>query len=91
MGTADLVFAGPRLAVFVDGCFWHGCPEHFKLPRTNPGYWGPKIERNRARDAEANEALGLAGWTVVRVWEHEDMASVAKRLVRLVQSRRKGQ
>ena len=68
--TADLVFAGRRVAVFVDGCWWHACPEHYSPARTNPSYWGPKIERNRARDAAVNAALRDAGWRSVRVWEH---------------------
>jgi DNA mismatch endonuclease (patch repair protein) len=75
--TADMVFPTARVAVFVDGCFWHGCPEHFKPPRTNPEYWTPKIARNRARDAQVDEALAVAGWTVVRAWEHEDSHAVA--------------
>jgi DNA mismatch endonuclease (patch repair protein) len=69
--TADLVFPAARVAVFVDGCFWHGCPEHFTPPRTNASYWGPKIARNQARDAAAMAALQAAGWIGLRIWEHE--------------------
>ncbi|GEA82368.1 very short patch repair endonuclease [Cellulomonas uda] len=75
--TADMVFPRARVAVFVDGCYWHGCPAHFKAPATHSDYWGPKIERNRARDAETTRALRDAGWTVLRFWEHDDAASCA--------------
>lgn len=67
---ADLVFPRDRVAVFVDGCFWHGCPEHGRQPQTNGAYWGPKLLRNVERDATVNEALRNDGWTVLRVWEH---------------------
>ena len=67
----DIVFPKHRLAIFVDGCFWHSCPVHGTQPRTNPHYWGPKLTRNVARDREVDAALRGAGWRVVRVWEHE--------------------
>jgi DNA mismatch endonuclease (patch repair protein) len=70
-GNPDLVFPRARVAVFVDGCFWHSCPEHGTRPKSNQDYWAPKLERNRARAAEVNAALADAGWTVVRLWEHE--------------------
>ena len=82
--TADLVFTRARVAVFVDGCFWHGCPEHFSAPRTNGEYWSPKIARNRERDAITNAALREAGWTVLRIWEHEDVARAARRVAAAV-------
>ena len=85
--SADLVFRRRRVAVFVDGCYWHGCPDHFVLPRTNVDYWAAKIERNRERDAETDALLAEAGWTVVRVWEHEDPRQGADR-VREVLGRR---
>jgi DNA mismatch endonuclease (patch repair protein) len=70
--TADVVFPRARVAVFVDGCFWHGCPEHGRrLHRVNDWYWPAKIERNRRRDRDTDARLGEAGWSVVRVWEHE--------------------
>jgi DNA mismatch endonuclease, patch repair protein len=78
--SADLVFRGRRVAVFVDGCYWHGCPDHFTMPRTNVAYWSAKIERNRERDAETDALLADAGWTVVRVWEHEDPRQGADRV-----------
>lgn len=70
----DIVFTRIRVAVFVDGCFWHGCPEHFAAPRSNQSYWQPKIRRNIERDAETNHALERAGWRVVRIWEHTPLA-----------------
>lgn len=85
---ADVVFRKARVAVFVDGCFWHGCPQHGNQPRTNPGYWEPKIARNRARDADTTTRLTAAGWHVIRAWEHEEPAQVAVRVHTAVQSRR---
>lgn len=78
---ADIVFTRARIAVFVDGCFWHGCPEHFIPPKSNPEYWGPKIETNRRRDAETTAQLHEAGWTVMRFWEHEDPKAAADGIV----------
>ena len=66
----DVLFPSERLAVFVDGCFWHGCPQHGTTPQTNGGYWHAKLELNRRRDAAQSAALEAAGWTVVRIWEH---------------------
>src|SRR6188472_4126360 len=77
---ADIVFTRVRLAVFVDGCFWHGCPEHGTSPRANSEWWAWKIERNRTRDADTDGLLAAAGWHVVRVWEHEDAAVAADRV-----------
>lgn len=68
----DIVFTKLRLAVFVDGCFWHCCPEHGNEPRRNVSYWGPKLRRNVARDREIDRALTEEGWSIIRVWEHED-------------------
>jgi DNA mismatch endonuclease (patch repair protein) len=73
----DVVFTRARLAVFVDGCFWHRCPEHGNVPRANGDYWGPKLARNVARDRAVDQALAAAGWHVMRAWEHEDAAAVA--------------
>jgi DNA mismatch endonuclease (patch repair protein) len=69
---ADVVFPAARLAVFVDGCFWHGCPEHRTLPRANGSWWMQKLEANSRRDLETTARLEACGWTVVRVWEHEN-------------------
>jgi DNA mismatch endonuclease, patch repair protein len=89
--TADLVFSSARVAVFVDGCFWHGCPEHFTPPQTNAPYWGPKIARNQARDAAAMAALRAAGWIGLRIWEHEPPDLAADRVSEAVRhARRRG-
>jgi DNA mismatch endonuclease (patch repair protein) len=77
----DVVFTRARLAVFVDGCFWHRCPEHGNVPRANGAYWQPKLERNVARDRAVGAALGEAGWRVLRAWEHEAPAVVADRVL----------
>lgn len=81
----DVVFAKQRVALFIDGCFWHGCPEHGTLPAvTNAGYWAAKIAENRARDARHDTVLAAAGWTVVRVWEHDDPEEVAHKVAALI-------
>jgi len=69
--VADLVFVGARVCIFVDGCFWHGCPIHFSIPKRNGVWWAAKIEGNRARDDRHARALSDLGWLVVRVWEHD--------------------
>ena len=66
----DIVFTRQRVAVFIDGCFWHRCPEHGNSPRANTAYWEAKLERNVARDERVDRALQAAGWTVLRLWEH---------------------
>ena len=76
-GRPDLVFPGARLAVFVDGCFWHGCPEHCVMPTNNGNFWAKKIARTRERDAAVGHQLSAAGWQVIRLWEHEIRASAA--------------
>lgn len=74
---ADVVFPRARVAVFVDGCFWHGCPEHGTMPKANRAFWRDKIARNRARDADTDRRLADLGWTVLRFWEHEDVERAA--------------
>ncbi|MFC5287038.1 very short patch repair endonuclease [Actinokineospora guangxiensis] len=81
---ADVVFPGARVAVFVDGCFWHGCPEHATWPKNNAEFWRAKIEGNRARDRDTDARFAEAGWRVVRVWEHEDPAEAAARVLAVV-------
>lgn len=76
----DLVFARERLVVFVDGCFWHGCALHFTVPRSNSSFWVDKVSRNRERDVDTDSRLKAAGWTVVRVWEHEDPGEACQRV-----------
>jgi len=73
----DVVFTRDRLAVFVDGCFWHMCPVHSTSPRVNSAYWGPKLDRNVARDRDTDSRLRDLGWQVVRAWEHESPEDVA--------------
>jgi DNA mismatch endonuclease, patch repair protein len=73
----DIAFTRARVAVFVDGCFWHGCPEHGSTPKANSSYWVPKIAKTRRRDAEADKLLRDAGWTVIRFWEHTQPAEAA--------------
>jgi len=67
----DIAFPGKKVAVFVDGCFWHGCPEHGTSPSSNQAYWAPKLERNKRRDRERTARLEAEGWTVIRIWEHD--------------------
>lgn len=67
----DVAYVGRRVAVFADGCFWQGCPEHGAALKSNVGYWGPKLRRNAERDREADRELVGAGWVVFRFWEHE--------------------
>jgi DNA mismatch endonuclease (patch repair protein) len=74
---ADLVFTRAKVAVFIDGCFWHGCPQHHTFASTNAAFWRAKAEGNRARDERTNAALRDAGWTVLRFWEHQDPHTVA--------------
>ena len=80
----DVVFTRAQVAVFVDGCFWHSCPIHGNQPGRNKDYWGPKLERNVARDRAVDSALGSAGWKVIRAWEHEDVGEVAARVAAAV-------
>lgn len=82
--VADIAFPGRMIAVFVDGCFWHGCPEHATWPKQNSDFWRQKIETNRARDADTNERLRNAGWTVLRFWEHEPPINAAEVVVQTV-------
>jgi DNA mismatch endonuclease (patch repair protein) len=84
----DIAFTARRVAVFVDGCFWHCCPEHGSKPAVNVGYWDPKLRRNVERDRAADTALAAAGWEVVRVWEHQPLeAAVAAVIAALAISR----
>lgn len=77
---ADILFPDRKVAVFVDGCFWHGCPIHGTQPKANAEFWKNKIETNKRRDLETNRTLEDAGWLVIRVWEHENMEDVARRI-----------
>jgi DNA mismatch endonuclease (patch repair protein) len=82
--TADIAFASAKVAIFLDGCFWHGCPLHASWPKTNSAWWREKIETNRRRDRDTDQRLAALGWTVVRVWEHEAMVDAADRISQLI-------
>ncbi len=84
---ADIVFTRGHVAVFIDGCFWHRCPEHGTMPASNAKWWEAKLARNVERDAETNQILTEAGWTVVRIWEHEDPNKAARRVESALRSR----
>ncbi|WP_427008843.1 very short patch repair endonuclease [Pseudarthrobacter sp. H2] len=79
--TADIAFTRARIAVFIDGCFWHGCPVHYRAPGSNMTYWSAKVSRNRERDLETTGHLVSAGWTVLRFWAHEDPVMVADQIM----------
>lgn len=83
---ADIVFTRAKLAVFIDGCFWHGCPLHATHPKRNSDYWLPKLQRNIERDRETDQQLTLAGWTVLRVWEHEAPSEAADQIEKLART-----
>lgn len=87
--TPDIVFVSPRLAIFVDGCFWHGCPVHATFPKTNQAYWLPKLAENRARDVRTTSRLEAAGWKVLRIWEH-DCLPPSKQILRQIASLARG-
>ncbi|WP_369797372.1 very short patch repair endonuclease [Amycolatopsis sp. MJM2582] len=81
----DIVFTRRKIAVFVDGCFWHVCPEHGREPTRNEWYWTPKLRRNIERDRLADAALADAGWRVVRIWEHEDVQGAVDRVREVIE------
>ncbi len=85
---ADIVFTRLRIAVFVDGCFWHSCPLHGSRPKTNTAYWEPKLQGNRERDDLYSRLLVEAGWRVIRIWEHEPVPVAAERVIEAVRSDR---
>jgi len=82
--TADIVFPRQHVAVFIDGCFWHACDEHYRLPSTHTDYWQAKIDHNVQHDRDVNDALAQAGWTVLRFWSHEPADEVAERVAKTV-------
>ena len=89
LGKPDCIFPKQKIALFVDGCFWHGCPKHFKIPQNNRSFWENKIQTNRDRDIYVNKELRKTQWKVVRVWEHEilDSEKVAKLISTVLKSR----
>jgi len=78
---ADVILSRARIAVFIDGCFWHGCPDHFIAPKSNAGYWREKIQTNVERDRDTDQKLSAAGWAVLRFWEHEEPDKAADQIV----------
>jgi DNA mismatch endonuclease (patch repair protein) len=84
----DVAFPRAKVAILIDGCFWHGCPQHSTSPKANADWWRTKLDRNMARDRETTEHLVAAGWVVLRFWEHEDPEQVAARVTEAVHSTR---
>jgi DNA mismatch endonuclease (patch repair protein) len=82
--TADVVFTRASVAVFIDGCFWHGCPEHYQRPAANRDFWDSKVTQNATRDLETTRRLEAEGWVVLRFWEHESAADVARAILERV-------
>jgi DNA mismatch endonuclease, patch repair protein len=80
-GKPDFVFREERVAIFVDGCFWHGCPSHYRSPKSRRTFWATKVTRNRIRDQQVNRLLRTAGWNVIRIWEHQLKPSHIQRVV----------
>lgn len=87
--TIDIAFAGQRLAIFIDGCFWHGCPAHGTSPRSNSEWWQQKLSANRARDRSTEALLAHIGWSYLRFWEHEDPDRVAQAVADWLAHRRR--
>lgn len=85
--TIDIAFPGSRVAVFVNGCFWHSCPTHGTRPRANSRWWEEKLESNSERDTDTDKRLSEAGWVSIRVWEHDDPRCAAKDISALVRAR----
>jgi len=84
--TVDILFPGPKVAVLVDGCFWHGCPKHATYPKSNQDYWLPKLAENKKRDADQSARLRKAGWRVIRVWEHDCLPPASRVVARIVET-----
>jgi DNA mismatch endonuclease (patch repair protein) len=78
--TIDIAFTRAKVAVFIDGCFWHGCPDHGETPASNSAWWVAKIDKNRTRDADTTRRLEAGGWRVLRFWEHESPQAAAARI-----------
>ena len=87
--SADIVFGQARVAVMVDGCFWHKCPIHATSPKANSEWWASKLDANAERDRETDSRMSAAGWSVIRVWEHEDMGEAADRIRSVVLEHRR--
>lgn len=85
-GKPDFVFPHFKIAVFIDGCFWHGCPRHCRMPASNINYWNKKIERNKIRDKKITKTLKMKGWAVIRIWEHEIKSGKINRKLRQIKN-----
>ena len=88
--SVDIVFPSPKVAVFVDGCFWHGCPKHATFPKSNKGYWLPKLAENKERDKRQTRRLREVGWKVIRVWEHDCLPPAPRVVTRIAEACRSG-
>jgi DNA mismatch endonuclease (patch repair protein) len=84
----DIAFPSKKIALFVDGCFWHSCPIHSHEPKSNKSYWLPKLQKNKERDFKKNQLLAKQGWAVIRIWEHElcDMPSIIEKIEKATQN-----
>ena len=83
-GRPDIFFPARKIAIFIDGCFWHGCPDHCQIPKTNQPFWESKLSKNKSRDKEVSRVLENGGWCVIRLWEHDvknDLSNCVKRVV----------
>lgn len=87
---ADIAFTRLKLAVFIDGCFWHSCPDHGSLPKKNREWWDDKLQKNVDRDRDTDRKLHEAGWEVLRIWEHQDPSEAADEIIRLLRFLRHG-
>lgn len=87
--SVDVVFSRQKVAVFVDGCFWHNCPRHGHIPRTNSDWWRIKLEANARRDADTTAKLEALGWTVIRIWEHEGGGDAVRRVTQALEVARR--
>lgn len=85
--TADILFTRAKVAVFIDGCYWHGCPLHYRAPASNVDYWSAKLARNMERDRTTSETLRLAGWLVLRFWSHENPALISDEIQQVFHKR----
>jgi len=87
IGKPDFVFPRLKIAVFIDGCFWHGCPSHCRMPSSNIDYWNNKIEKNKIRDRKITKALKTKNWQVIRIWEHEIKTGKLNRKLNLIKKK----
>ncbi|MYS47754.1 DNA mismatch endonuclease Vsr [Streptomyces sp. SID5998] len=88
--TIDIAFGKHKIAIFMDGCFWHGCPEHATHPKANSEWWRKKLDRNMSRDVETTGHLTAEGWTVLRFWEHEAPSKVAQQVCEALEKKKHG-